>query len=76
MCVCDVMCLRVQIYFSFVNGFSAQNLFNDFLIVVFNIFLTSLAPFANACFEKDLPEIGWFPFPACVSVPLCCLGLL
>jgi len=52
-----------QIYFSFVNGFSAQNLYNDFLIVVFNIFLTSLAPFANACFEKDLPEVVLERFP-------------
>lgn len=46
----------VQIIFAFYCGFSGLTLIDGWLLTVYNIFLTSIPPFALGIFEKDLPE--------------------
>mmetsp|Transcript_6396 Transcript_6396/g.8898 ORF Transcript_6396/g.8898 Transcript_6396/m.8898 type:complete len:1206 (+) Transcript_6396:189-3806(+) len=45
-----------QFWFGFVNGWSAQTLYDDYMITLYNIIFTSAPPFFLALFEKDLTE--------------------
>ena len=45
-----------QFYYGFFNGFSAQSLYNQWVMMIFNVFLTSVPIFFLGLFEKDLHE--------------------
>lgn len=45
-----------QFFFGFFNGFSAQSLYNQWVMMMFNVFLTSVPIFFLGLFEKDLHE--------------------
>lgn len=45
-----------QFFFGFFNGFSAQSIYNQWVMMIFNIFLTSVPIFFLGLFEKDLHE--------------------
>jgi len=45
-----------QIWFSIFSGFSAQTLFDDWVMTLFNIAFTSAPIFFLGLFEKDLSE--------------------
>lgn len=51
------MCFTLGLlWFSFVNGFSGQTLYDPWIITLYNIVFTSLPPFLFGLFEKDLNE--------------------
>jgi len=45
-----------QFFYGFFNGFSAQSLYNQWVMMIFNVFLTSVPIFFLGLFEKDLHE--------------------
>lgn len=45
-----------QFFYGFFNGFSAQSIYNQWVMMIFNIFLTSVPIFFLGLFEKDLHE--------------------
>ena len=45
-----------QVWFGFWCGFSAQSLYDDWLMTLYNIFITSLPPLFVGIFERDCPE--------------------
>jgi P-type E1-E2 ATPase len=45
-----------QFWFGFWNGFTAQTLYDDWVVTFFNIVFTSLPPLFLGCFEKDITE--------------------
>jgi len=51
------MCFTLGLlWFSFVNGFTGQTLYDSWIITLYNIIFTSLPPFLFGLFEKDLNE--------------------
>lgn len=45
-----------QVWFAFYCGFSAQSLYDDWLMTLYNIMITSVPPLIVGVFEKDCPE--------------------
>ena len=53
----DNACVFIsQIWFAFACGFSAQSLYDDFLMLVFNLAITALPPLGYGIFERDVSE--------------------
>eukprot|EP01103_Thecamoeba_quadrilineata_P012000 TRINITY_DN2992_c0_g1_i2.p1 TRINITY_DN2992_c0_g1~~TRINITY_DN2992_c0_g1_i2.p1 ORF type:complete len:946 (+),score=205.61 TRINITY_DN2992_c0_g1_i2:67-2904(+) len=46
----------VQMWWSFFCGYSAQSLYDDWMMTVFNILITSIPPIIYGVFEKDISE--------------------
>lgn len=46
----------VQFWFAFYCGFSAQTIYDDWIVTMFNILFTSIPPFFYALFEKDIDD--------------------
>jgi len=59
--LCFALC---QFWFSVFSAFSGQTLFDGFFMTLFNIFFTSLPPFAVGFFEQDIPiaVVARYPF--------------
>eukprot|EP01061_Rhynchopus_euleeides_P046389 TRINITY_DN8792_c0_g1_i3.p1 TRINITY_DN8792_c0_g1~~TRINITY_DN8792_c0_g1_i3.p1 ORF type:complete len:1307 (+),score=491.64 TRINITY_DN8792_c0_g1_i3:199-3921(+) len=45
-----------QVYFAFFSGFSAQTVFDSWLLAVDNLIFTGVPPLLMGCFEKDIHE--------------------
>ena len=52
-----------QIWFAFTCGFSTQSLYNDLLMLIFNLVITALPPFAYGVFERDIDPESIREFP-------------
>eukprot|EP01132_Coremiostelium_polycephalum_P007601 gene7601-9346_t len=46
----------VQFWFSIYSGWTAQTLYDDWIVTTFNILMTSVPPYFMALFEKDVNE--------------------
>ena len=46
----------VQFWYAFYCGYSAQTIYDDWIVTMFNILFTSIPPFFYAIFEKDIDE--------------------
>ncbi|KAL7712465.1 Phospholipid-transporting ATPase [Entamoeba marina] len=44
----------IQLWYGFMNGFSGQTLYDDYMMTFYNIFITSLPPVVIACTDRDL----------------------
>jgi len=57
----------VLVWFAFYSGFSAQTIYDEWIMALFNIVLTSLPPIAIGVFEKDISEKAIFKHPQAYS---------
>ena len=53
----------VQFWFGMFNGYSAQSMFDDFVTMFFNIFITFLPPFFISILEFDAPDDILMTYP-------------
>uniref|UniRef100_A0A7N0RI48 Phospholipid-transporting ATPase n=1 Tax=Kalanchoe fedtschenkoi TaxID=63787 RepID=A0A7N0RI48_KALFE len=51
-------------YFEAFTGFSGQSVYNDWYMIIFNVFLTSLPVISLGVFEQDVPSEVCLQFPA------------
>lgn len=53
----------VQLWYAFFSGFSAQTLYDDIIMAVFNLVITSLPPLFLGIFERDIEESMILKYP-------------
>src|SRR3989338_159507 len=59
----NVAVFLAQLWFGFYCGFSAQSIFDDWLMTLYNIMITALPPLAVGIFEKDISERMLLRYP-------------
>ncbi|XP_077014989.1 phospholipid-transporting ATPase IB-like isoform X3 [Tamandua tetradactyla] len=64
----NVVLYVIELWFTFVNGFSGQILFDHWCISLYNVIFTSLPPFALGIFEKCCSKESLLKYPQLYTV--------